>query len=96
MMLRPSTLEHPDRTVLHVAMLLLAHIKENRVAEFTTLQGIAKAGVADADHLFVPALDILFLLGLVEYQLKTDTFVFPGRPHAPPPRPEGGHATAVH
>lgn len=79
-MLRPSKHAHPDRTIIHVATLLLAHLKAVRVEEFTPLRRLVRDMVVGGDHLFLPALDTLFLLGLVEYRPKTDAFEYRGAP----------------
>lgn len=79
-MLRPSKHAHPDRTVMHVATLILVHLKDVRVDEFTPLRRLVKGTVAGGDHLFLPALDVLFLLGLIEYRPKTDAFEYRGAP----------------
>lgn len=79
-MLRPSKHAHPDRTVIHVATLILAHLRDVRVDKFTTLRQFVKGQVDGGDHLFLPALDVLFLLGLIEYRPKADSFEFRGAP----------------
>lgn len=78
MMLRPSKHSHPDRTVIHVSMLLLARLKGRRVEEYATLRKFVKKSVVGGDVLFLPALDVLYLLGLVEYRPKTDAFEYRG------------------
>lgn len=76
--LRPSKHSHPDRTIINVSMLLLARLKDYRVDEFSSLMAFAKKKVAGGDVLFLPALNVLFLLGLVEYRAKTDSFEYRG------------------
>ncbi len=78
-MLRPTKHSHPDRTVLYASTLILTRLKKKRLANYTELlqlvrQQIAKGG----DTLFVPALDLLFLLGLLKYHPKTDAFEYTG------------------
>lgn len=78
-MLKPSKHAHPDKTVVAVATLLLHRLKARRVESFDDLRqylGSARAGVGS---LFLPALNLLFVLGLVEYRLKTDAFEYIGR-----------------
>ncbi len=82
MILRPSKHAHPDRTVLNVALLLLERLKDRRVEDFGALRKLAKKSVLGGDVLFLPAMNLLFLLGLVEYRRKTDAFEY-----------LGGHAT---
>lgn len=79
-MLRPSKHSHPDRTVIYVAMLLVARLKTRRVEEYDNLLKYVAKAVVGGDFLFLPALNFLFLLGLIEYRPKTDAFEYIG-PH---------------
>ena len=72
MMLRPTKHSHPDRTVIHVSLLLLARLKTRRLEQYDALRKFAKKAVAGGDVLFLPALNFLYLLGLIEYRSKTD------------------------
>jgi hypothetical protein len=81
-MLRPSKHSHPDRTVISLAMLLLARLKEKRVEEFAKLRLFARTNVQRGDALFLPALSLLFVLGVVEYHRKTDAFEYRARNEA--------------
>jgi len=78
MRLRPSKHSHPDRTVINVARLLLARLKARRVEEYDSLRRLAKKSVIGGEILFLPALNLLYLLGLVEYRPKTDAFEYLG------------------
>ncbi|MEZ4298120.1 MAG: ABC-three component system middle component 8 [Polyangiaceae bacterium] len=78
MMLRPSKHSHPDRTVIHVATLLLRRLKVCRVEEYDALKTVAKGRVSGGDVLFLPAMNLLYLLGLVEYRPKIDAFEYLG------------------
>ncbi len=71
-MLRPTKHSHPDRTVINVSLLLLARLKARRVDEYDVLRKFAKKSVVGGDVLFLPALNFLYLMGLVEYRPKTD------------------------
>ena len=66
-MLRPTKHSHPDRTVVNVALLLLTHLRKRRLDGCSALRGYAKKVVVGGDVLFLPALNFLFLLGLIEY-----------------------------
>lgn len=77
-MLRPSKHSHPDRTVVNVSMLLLARLKDRRVEEYDALKKLVKKKVSGGDVLFLPAMNLLYLLGLVEYRPKTDAFEYMG------------------
>ena len=77
-MLRPSKHSHPDRTVVNVALILLARLRRRRLDGYSALRGHAKKAVAGGDVLFLPALNFLFLLGLIEYRPKTDAIEYVG------------------
>ncbi|MGB9130058.1 MAG: ABC-three component system middle component 8 [Thiobacillus sp.] len=77
-MLRPTKHSHPDRTVLNVALLLLTHLRKRRLDDYDALSGYAKKTVVGGDVLFLPALNFLYLLGLIEYRPKTDAIEYVG------------------
>ena len=77
-MLRPTKHSHPDRTVIYVSLLLLARLKTHRVEEYDTLRKFAKKSVVGGDVLFLPALNFLYLMGLIEYRPKTDAVEYMG------------------
>lgn len=77
-MLRPSKHSHPDRTVVNVSLLLLVHLRMRRLDSYGSLRMLAKKKVAGGDVLFLPAINFLFLLGLIEYRPKTDAIEYVG------------------
>ena len=77
-MLRPTKHSHPDRTVINVSVLLLARLKARRVDEYDVLRKFAKKSVVGGDVLFLPALNFLYLMGLIEYRPKTDAVEYMG------------------
>lgn len=77
-MLRPTKHSHPDRTVVGVAAVLLGRLKSRRLDEYDTLRKFARKTISGGDVLFLPALNFLFLLGLIEYRSKTDSLEYLG------------------
>lgn len=77
-MLRPTKHSHPDRTVINVSLLLLVHLKARRVDDYDALCRFAKKSVVGGDVLFLPALNFLYLMGLIEYRPKTDAVEYTG------------------
>jgi hypothetical protein len=77
-MLRPTKHSHPDRTIVNVSQLLLARLKTRRLEEYDSLRQYAKKAVIGGDVLFLPALNFLYLLGLIEYRPKTDAVEYVG------------------
>lgn len=77
-MLRPTKHSHPDRTVINVSLLLLTRLKARRIDEYDVLRKFAKKCVSGGDVLFLPALNFLYLMGLIEYRPKTDAVEYIG------------------
>ena len=79
-MLRPTKHSHPDRTVINLSVVLLARLRDRRLDDYYGLQKYAKKTVSGGDVLFLPALNFLYLMGLIEYRPKTDSVEYLG-PH---------------
>jgi hypothetical protein len=79
-MLLPSKHAHPDRTVVAVAVLVLNALRKRRILSYDDLKALVdkKAGPT-SEVLFAPALSLLFLLGLLEYQATVDAFEYRGQ-----------------
>lgn len=77
-MLRPTKHSHPDRTVVSLSCWLLKRLKTKRLDDYDSLKGFAKKSVVGGDILFLPSLNFLFLLGLIEYRPKTDAIEYVG------------------
>lgn len=74
--LSPSKHSHPDRTVVAVSVLLLRRLRAKNLESFDSLRHYVIAKAPDCDALFLPAMHFLFLLGLVDYSAKNDSFRF--------------------
>ncbi len=77
-MLRPNKHMNPDRSVLTLAAVLLAHLREQRVESYDGLVEVARRGFDGADSVFIPAISLLFVLGTVTYHRKSDSFEYGG------------------
>jgi hypothetical protein len=77
-MLRPTKHSHPDRTVINLSLLLLARLKARRVDDYDVLRNYAKKSITGGDVLFLPALNFLYLMGLIDYHPKTDAVEYVG------------------
>ena len=76
-MLTPRKHLDLDTSVLRVSGLLLKEIQKRGVIEFEKLRAlVVKRAGSDGELAFLPALDLLFLLGRAEYHLKNDTIEF--------------------
>jgi hypothetical protein len=78
-MLLPSKHSHPDRTVVASSAVLLKELRNKRVVSFDDLASkLARSTGDSADFLFLPAVGLLHLLGLVEYLQTVDAFEYRG------------------
>lgn len=76
MIIRPTKHSHPDKTVIYASFLMLKELRKKRLVPYSKLLTLVKDNITSGEYLFVPALNFLFLLGLVEYQPKTDMLEF--------------------
>ena len=68
---------NPDTCTLRVMSLILAEILRRRTVKIDSLRSLVeRRGGEDAVLAFLPALQVLFLLGKVEFHPKTDTIEF--------------------
>ena len=81
-MLRPSKHAHPDRTVVNVALLMLTRVRALRLCDYGALLAFVRKNIVGGDVLFLPSLNFLFLLGLIEYHPKTDAIEYVGQNEA--------------
>lgn len=63
-------------------MLLLLRLKARRLCDYDSLFAYARKAVVGGDVLFLPSLNFLFLMGLVEYHPKTDALEYVGKNEA--------------
>jgi len=56
----------------------LARLKTRRIDDYDALRKFAKKSVIGGDVLFLPALNFLYLMGLIEYRPKTDALEYVG------------------
>ena len=77
-MIRPNKHAHPDKTLVSVSTALLDRLKKRRSLNFDDLRNWLIRKDAETESLFLPAVNLLFLLGLIEYRKKNDTFEYVG------------------
>jgi len=58
---------------------LLARLKARRLDDYDILRKYAKKTVPGGDVLFLPALNFLYLMGLIDYRPKTDAVEYVGQ-----------------
>jgi hypothetical protein len=75
-MIRPSKHAHPDLTVMSVASVILERLKKMRTETYADLVSLVEKRTSSAKTLFLPALNLLFMLGLIRYLPKADRFEY--------------------
>jgi hypothetical protein len=76
-MLRPSKHSDPDQTVLAAATTLLRALRRKRIVSFDELKDSLRN--QSPETLFIPAVNFLYLVGLVEYRHVVDSFEYMGK-----------------
>ena len=77
-MIRPNKHSHPDKTLVSASTVLLRRLRKKRSESFDELRQCLIKQESDAAGLFLPAVNLLFMLGLIEYRKKNDTFEYIG------------------
>jgi len=77
-MIQPSKHAHPDKTLIAVTFTLLKQLRARRSAEFDELRQHLSKRNPETASLFLPAMNLLFLLGLVVYRKHNDSFEYIG------------------
>ena len=73
-MIRPEKHLNLNLCVLRIATIVLTHLQRHRVEGFQSLlQKVRDTAGEDAEVWFIPALDLLFLLGRINYLPQRDT-----------------------
>ena len=68
---------NPDTCTLRVMALALGELLRRRTVRFDDLRDfVMRRAGPDAELAFLPAIEVLFLLGRVEYREKTDSFEY--------------------
>lgn len=77
-MVKPSKHSNPNQTVIAISALLLKHLSKTGVEEYDKLEELVESKVEGGKYLFLPSLSLLYLLGVVDYHKKSDTFEYIG------------------
>ena len=76
-MLKPNKHLDLDRSLLRVSAIILGELRRRRMMRFETVRALTRRRVGDdADVILLPALELLYLVGRLEYHLKTDSFEY--------------------
>ncbi len=74
----PSKHSNPDQTVIGVAAFLLKDLSASGVEKYDVLVDKVDNAIDGGRYLFLPALNLLYLLGVIEYHKKSDVFEYAG------------------
>lgn len=77
--LLPTKHSHPDKTILAAAFLITKRLKKNRVSKYDELLTHLKKINDEGDYLFIPAINFLYLVGILTYHPKNDSFEYVGK-----------------
>lgn len=78
MSIKPNKHSNPDQTIIAVAALLLKTLSKSGVEKYDDLEELVDAKIEGRKYLFLPALNLLYLLGAVDYHKKSDAFEYVG------------------
>jgi len=76
-MIAPIKYMDLDLSVVRVSSIIIKLFEKNRIMEYSEVLEhlVGKVG-EEVKHVFVPALDFLYLLGMIDYHLQTDSLEF--------------------
>lgn len=77
-MLKPTKYSHPDKTVIAISSIILERLRKRRLESYDDLLLLLREKGDDLDSLFLPSLAFLFLLELIKYLPKLDSFEYAG------------------
>ncbi|WP_367108612.1 ABC-three component system middle component 8 [uncultured Psychrobacter sp.] len=75
-MISPKKHNHPDKTLVYTSYLILDKLRKERVLDYDVLLKYVKKNVTSGEFLFMPSLNFLYLLGLIEYKTRTDSIEY--------------------
>lgn len=75
-LLLPTKHSHPDKTIIAIATIILQRLKKVRLEQYDDLLDHLQNKNKNGEYLFLSAINFLYLLGLVEYHKKTDSFEY--------------------
>ncbi len=78
MTLQPNKHSNPDQTVIAAAALILKTLRKRGAEQYDILRDIVEGKIENGKFLFLPALNLLYLLGAIDYHKKADVFEYLG------------------
>ena len=78
MNLLPTKHSHPDKTTLALAVIIIKRLKKVRIEQYDRLLEFLQKKNSSAKTLFLSSMNFLYIMGLVNYHKKTDSFEYVG------------------
>jgi uncharacterized membrane protein len=78
MSLLPTKHSHPDKTTLALAVIIIKRLKKVRIEQYDKLLEFLEKKNSSAKSLFLSSMNFLYLMGLINYHKKTDSFEYVG------------------
>ncbi|MCJ8328312.1 MAG: hypothetical protein MJK08_14570 [Campylobacterales bacterium] len=78
MHLLPTKHSHPDKTTIALSTIILKRLKKVRIEQYDNLIEHLSKKNSDTKSLFLSSLNFLYLIGLITYHKKTDSFEYVG------------------
>ena len=78
MSLLPTKHSHPDKTTIALAMIIVKRLIKVRIEPYDNLLEFLQKKNSDAKTLFLSSMNFLYLMGLITYHKKTDSFEYIG------------------
>ena len=78
MTIMPNKHSNPDQTIIGVCALLLKTLSKTGVEKYDDLIDLVDSKIEGGKYLFLPALNLLYLLGAIDYHKKSDAFEYVG------------------
>lgn len=71
-MLRPNKHSDPDKTTIFLSAIIIKYMESKKVSSYSDLFKHCTGREPGSNQLFIPALNLVFLLGKIEYIPKND------------------------
>jgi len=79
MSLLPTKHSHPDKTTIALAIIIVKRLKRVRIEQYDNLLEFLEKKNNDSKTLFLSSINFLYLMGLIDYHKKTDSFEYVGQ-----------------
>lgn len=78
MNLLPTKHSHPDKTTIALSTMIIKRLKKVRIEQYDNLIDYLQKNNDSTKSLFLSSINFLYLIGLITYHKKTDSFEYIG------------------